>query len=92
MSLPSRDNEKRPTQFSLRWLFAVTTGIGIVLGAIHWLGAAALGIPFVVLLVFAAVVSVVARPTRAAAILGLGLLSLPALAWLARMLAEFCLF
>lgn len=39
MNVPTTVNERRPKQFSLRRLFAVTTCIAVPLGLLHWFGA-----------------------------------------------------
>lgn len=88
MNLPSNDNLDRPTQFSLKAVFAVTTAIAIVLGAIHWLGIGGVASLVVVLLLVAAAVDVARHHKRFAATAGLGCLGLAALFFLASMFAE----
>lgn len=40
MNAPTTENERRPKQFSLRRLFAVTTCFAVPFGLLHWFGAA----------------------------------------------------
>lgn len=86
MKPSSNDNLDRATQFSLKAVFAVTTAIAIVLGAVHWLGIGGVASLVVVLLLVVGAVNIAINHKRFAAIVGFGLLGLMALAYLAGVL------
>lgn len=78
MNVSSSDSPKQPTQFSLRAVFAVMTGIGVMFGAIHWLGAATviIAVPLVLTVLFIIAANLSARRQLHVEIFGLGLLGL----------------
>ncbi|HJT33953.1 MAG TPA: DUF1559 domain-containing protein [Pirellulales bacterium] len=88
MDPPSNEHNDRPTQFSLRWIFGVTTGIAFLFGSIHWLGLGTIVTLVTVLLLVVAAVNVAMHYKRFAATVGMTLMGLMAFGCLMSILSE----